>query len=330
LKLQVSVLFLAIFLSGCTDLGTADASSYVSPDGPYTITTALAVLTDGSRGWYDNGTWVPTREIPVKVCTPDLAYKGPFPLIMVSHGLWGDLNSVAYLAEDLAAHGYIVVSVQHHRSDGEYYIAYEDQPLVLTAAAADPATRLLRPQDISFVLDAIEDGTTGTDLLNTSRIDLTRIGMLGHSFGAWTTLSCLGQTFDSGTNAADPRIDCGVAYSPQGPGTLGLDATSWDGLTRPTFTMHGTEDIAPGTDDPAERRIPFDSMPATGAKYHATLTDATHADFGNIAAGFYHDWIKQMTMAFCDAHLRDNADARAWLEAATIERLTGYVSLERK
>jgi dienelactone hydrolase len=231
------------------------------------------------------------------------------------------------MAEELAAHGYIVVSVQHHRSDTDYL--NEHGLAALLAAASEEETRQLRPEDISFVLDEIEAGTTGAALLAPSRIDLTKIGIMGHSFGAWTTLSCLGQTFDGNTDMADDRFDCGVAYSPQGPGTLGLDAGSWNNLHKPTLTMHGTNDTSVGTPDAAERRIAYDSMPANGTKYHATLQDAEHDDFGN-NGGFYHGWIKQMTLAFFDAYLRDNAAALAWLQAGTIEDITAYVVLEHK
>jgi predicted dienelactone hydrolase len=320
-------------------MGTADVtlyarwtanspSPYSSPYGTYTCTTALATLVDATRGWNDHGTYVPTREVPIKVHAPDSTYPGPFPLIMVSHGLGGDVDSISYMAEDLATHGYIVVSVQHHGSDSAYLA--DGGPAALLASANQQATRLLRPQDMTFVLNAITAGTTGISLLDVGRINLSLVGGVGHSFGAWTTLSCLGQTFDGGTNASDSRFVCGVAYSPQGPGTLGLDASSWNALTKPAFTLAGTEDTAPGTKDPAERRIPFDSMPATGTKYHATLAGATHADFGGIENGFYHDWIQQMTMAFFDAFLRNDSNAKSWLSNETIEMLTSYVAMERK
>ncbi len=73
----------------------------------------------------------------------------------------------------------------------------------------------------------------------------------------------------------------------------------------------------------------FDNMPA-GNKYHATFLDAEHAAFGNIPDGFYHDWIKQMTIAFFDAYLLDDSSALSWLQSRDIERLSSYVTLETK
>lgn len=331
-KIYLSIVILSISFCTCVT-PTEDPQPYVSPGTLYAITTATTSLTDTTRGWHDGpqtpANYVATRDIPLKVYSPAASQPGPFPLVMVSHGLGGNGDiTIAYMAETLAEHGYVVVAVQHHRSDADYLNAHGS--VALLAAASEEETRLLRPGDITFILDRIEAGATGIALLDPARLDLTRIGMAGHSFGAWTTLSCLGQTFDGGTDMADPRIDCGVAYSPQGPGTLGLAVGSWDGLTKPTFTMHGTEDTAPGTNDPEERHIPFDSMPATGTKYHATLDGAQHEDFGNIQDGFYHDWIEQMTMAFFDANLKDESPALDWLNAGTIEDLTGYVHLEWK
>lgn len=305
---------------GC---GTTDPAAPAA----YPVAVERANLVDRSRGWDDGGTWVPTREVPVKVYAPDLSSAGPFPVLLMSHGLGGDADGTAYLGELMAARGYVVVSIQHHRSDAAYREAHGG--LALLAAAAEPATRLLRPQDLTFVLDAVSRGETGVALLARERVDLTRAGVLGHSFGAFTALAGLGATFDGGVDASDDRLRCGVAYSPQGPGTLGSDESSWDALELPTLTLAGTEDTSPGTLDPAERRIPFERMPATGSKYHATLVGATHADFGN-DGGPYHPWIEALTGAFFDACLREDATARAWLEAAKIEDVTSSVRLERK
>jgi pimeloyl-ACP methyl ester carboxylesterase len=58
---------------------------------------------------------------------------------------------------------------------------------------------VLRPADVSFVIDHI----LGTDGL----VDADRIGMAGHSFGGWTTLT---------TTARDRRIRAAVPLAPAG------------------------------------------------------------------------------------------------------------------
>jgi predicted dienelactone hydrolase len=275
---------------------------------------------------------VTPRAIPIKAYAPDISAIGPFPLILVSHGLGGDVNGTLYLAEYLCARGYIVVAVQHHGSDADYLAQNGTTGLMYSAAQAE--ARLMRPQDISFVLDRIIAGTTGVPLLDPARIDFGHVGIFGHSFGAFTSLSCLGATFDGGTNESDSRIDCALAMSPQGVGTLGSETGSWGGVTKPAFTMGGTNDTSPGTSDPADRRVAYDGMPANGTKYHATLLDAEHADFGNDQT-FYHDWICRMAAAFFDGYLKDDLSARTWLSEGQIEALsvvgaTTYVQLENK
>src|SRR3989442_11111416 len=60
---------------------------------------------------------------------------------------------------------------------------------------------VLRPADVSFAIDHL----LGTDGL----VDADRIGMAGHSFGGWTTLT---------TTARDRRIRAAVPLAPAGGG----------------------------------------------------------------------------------------------------------------
>jgi predicted dienelactone hydrolase len=334
MKAQWLSLVLICFLCSCGRGPGGDPTApgpYSSSVGPYGAVTESLVLTDASRGWDDNGTAKASREIPIKMYAPAASAAGSFPVVLVSHGLGGNADeSVAYMAADLAEHGYIVVSVQHHRSDSDYLAEVGNAKFML--AASEHQTRELRPADISFALDWLSDPAKTAGHIVDGRMDLSKVGALGHSFGAWTTLACLGQSFDGGSNMSDPRILCGVAYSPQGAGTLGVDADAWGGIAAPTLTMGGTLDTSPGTTDPADRRAAFDGMPSNGKKYHATLLDAEHSDFGNGSSdGFYHDWIEQMTLAFFDANLKGRAAAKAWLDSKDIEAVSSsYVTLESK
>ncbi|MFZ6876003.1 alpha/beta hydrolase family protein [Undibacterium sp. Di27W] len=99
------------------------------------------------------------------------------PLILLSHGTGGSAASMAWLAESLAAHGYIVAAVNHHGNTG-----YEDK------------TRLEgfvvwwdRPRDISILIDKLL-----ADPVFGNRIDAQRIAVAGFSIGGYTALASVG------------------------------------------------------------------------------------------------------------------------------------------
>lgn len=102
---------------------------------------------------------------------------GKFPLILISHGTGGSAASMAWLAEGLAANGYIVAAVNHHGNT-----AYEE------------STRLEgfvvwwdRPRDLSVLIDKLlGDPTWG------SKIDADRIAVAGFSIGGYTALASVG------------------------------------------------------------------------------------------------------------------------------------------
>jgi len=340
--LNIIVLFFFIVLS-CTDSGTTpqdpEPVMYKSTSGAYTYSTAEVEWKDGDRSWDLDGIQLPNREIPIKIYAPDENYSGTFPLILISHGMGGNCNeALAYLGEHLASHGYIAVSVQHHRSDSDYLalmlLRYgEEQGFTeFLLDAQEEETRALRPGDITFVLNTILNENANDNPLLAGRIDEESIAVMGHSFGAFTTLAMNGMVFD-GDTMADSRISCGIAFSPQGD-SAAIEPDGWENITNPLFTMTGTMDTSLETPDPVERREPYDGMPVTPGeirKYLMTFSDAEHADFGNENSdGFYHSWIKQLTIAFFDAYLLDDTTALNWLQRKEIEKITTYANLEMK
>lgn len=341
-NLIIIFLFFFIFLS-CTNSGTkpqtTDPVLYKSASGPYSYSTVEVKWKDRGRSWDLNGTLIPNREIPIKIYAPDEHYSGTFPLILISHGMGGNCNeALAYLGEHLASYGYIAISVQHHRSDSDYLalmlLRYgEEQGFTeFLLDAQEEETRALRPGDITFVLNTILNENANNNPLLAGRIDEESIAIMGHSFGAFTTLAMNGMVFD-GKNMADTRITCGIAFSPQGD-SAAVEPDGWESIHNPLFTVTGTIDTSLETPDPVERREPYDGMPIIPdeiRKYLMTFNDAEHADFGNENSdGFYHSWIKQLTIAFFDAYLLDDTTALNWLQSKEIHRITSYASLEMK
>lgn len=106
---------------------------------------------------------------------------GPFPLVVVSHGMYGNTFNQAWLGSQLSRRGYIVAMVNHPGT---------------STFLRDPedARRLWeRPVDLSRLISY---------LLETSpfrtRIDPDRIFAAGHSLGGMTVMMLAGARFDSG------------------------------------------------------------------------------------------------------------------------------------
>lgn len=108
---------------------------------------------------------------------PMAAAPARLPLVVVSHGTGGSAVTLAWLAETLASHGYIVAAVNHHGNT-----AAEDEPrLEGTLVWWD------RPRDLTVLIDKLtSDPRLGP------RIDTGRIGVAGFSLGGYAALASVG------------------------------------------------------------------------------------------------------------------------------------------
>src|SRR6266542_1909145 len=156
-----------------------------------------------------------SRDIPVRIYFPP--NDKPAPVVLFSHGLGGSRKGSKFLGERWAARGYLAVFVQHPGSDK---LVWKNAPPAERMDAVRKAASLenffLRVGDIRAVLDQLQAWNKSGPLAN--RMDLTRIGMSGHSFGAVTTQAVSGEMFlMSGTELTDPRIRAAVIMSPSTP-----------------------------------------------------------------------------------------------------------------
>jgi predicted dienelactone hydrolase len=254
-------------------------------------------------------------------------------VVLFSHGLGGSRRGSAYLGRHWAARGYVAVFVQHPGSDES---VWQDKPRserarAMVDAAALPASApnlLLRVRDVSATLDQFVAWHAAADHPLSGRLDLTRVGMSGHSFGAVTTQALSGQTFPMGLNLGDPRIQAALILSPSKP-ARGDAATAFARVTIPWLLMTGTDDVARiggrtlGAADVAARLAVFPALPP-GDKYEVVLAGANHFAFTDRADSGrdeernpnHHRVILALSTAFWDAHLRGDAAAKAWLHGA--------------
>lgn len=228
------------------------------------------------------------------------------------------------------------VHLQHHGSDAEVVKGQPPRRVapLLKAAVADPANAINRPLDVRFVLDRLEQVARDPAFVLHDRLDLGRIGLAGHSFGAYTVLAVVGQSVAGGAGPArtfgpDPRVKAAIAMSSQRPRRGDLDA-AYAPITIPIFHMTGTadasgrwapqgRDLGLGNAVPADRRVAFDHTRNAPALL-LTLAGGDHMVF----AGRSQDktvnnrelrrLILRASTAFWDAELKGDAAARRWLE----------------
>ncbi len=105
--------------------------------------------------------------------------EGVFPLVVVSHGMYGNTLNQAWLGSALARRGYIVAMVNH--------------PGTSTFLRDPDQTRQLwdRPIDLSRLISFLTEESVYKD-----RIDRERIYAAGHSLGGFTVMLLAGAEFE--------------------------------------------------------------------------------------------------------------------------------------
>lgn len=226
------------------------------------------------------------RSVPTSVYYPEEG--GNYPIVIVSHGTGGDRNGLISHVEELVRNGYVVIVPEHVGSNkarlwelmGEGYSIWD----AIKVMIGDKTEWVNRPKDISFVIDkAYEWNSSDPDLKG--KMDLSKIGVMGHSFGGYTVMVVLGALVNlSGemVGFADERIDAGLAISPPGPdGNPLLDhinnfftMDSWKNITKPV-SIHVEDDNLTEW-----RESLFDTLPE-GDRFFLLFRNATHFSFSD-------------------------------------------------
>ena len=278
------------------------------------------------------------------------------PLIVISHGLGGELTTFAYLARHLASHGFAVAVPEHPGSSATQIEA------LLTGFdnnVTPPQELLDRPLDIIFLLDRLEEDYG-------DRIDTNNVGMVGQSFGAYTTLALSGAELnwstlttecdniqnswnlslliqclawqipeaDTAINLKDERIKSAIAINPLTSSIFGQESLSK--INIPLTIVSGSSD--PVTPALPEQLTPFTWL-TTKHKYLVLLKGGTHFSTLNESAGsipvpataigpdpkIAQDYIKQLSLAFFGTYIQHKPRYAAYLNSEY-----GYVISKRK
>ena len=202
-----------------------------------------------------------------------------YPVLLFSHGWGGFRAQNTHQAEQLASHGYIIAAIDHTYDaaatvfpDGrvalhnDAILSAATSPVELQAAAAQLVKQ--RVGDLAFVLDqlALLDAADPGGRF-TGRLDLSRVGVFGHSMGGGTTIEFC---------AHDTRCQAALTMDAYLPPVSGDVYTT--GLQQPWLAMFSERWPT------AENNRLFDQLfHAPGrAAYEVRIAGTAHYDFSDI------------------------------------------------
>lgn len=284
------------------------------------------------------------RVIPVKLYLPEPPRNTPSPILIFSHGLGGSRDAAEYLGRYLAQKGYICVHLQHPGSDTEVarnaLRSGVGKVRSTLGTAATGENLVLRVDDVKFAIDELQRrNKSDAELKN--KLDLSKVAVAGHSFGAGTALAICGQNYGrlaQGGSMMDPRVKAGIYLS--APVNLrGRSLEQVYGQVRvPGLLMTGTEDSSPIGETPAsERRKPYDGI-AAPHQYLVIFKGGDHSIFGGRSFRpvkpddeSFHNSINKVCGEFLDAYLLNDKTAQSWLDdGAAAKFLAVNAEFERK
>lgn len=190
--------------------------------------------TDGVLNAHGNAVWESIKVIPD--AQPAAGQK---PLLVLSHGMFGNARNQAWLAADLTARGYVVAAIDHPGTS-----TFQRDP--------DHRRELWeRPHDISRTIDSVMSSPEIGKM-----IDPNRIFMAGHSLGGFTAVALAGGRYDpervDADCAANPSaLICGifddwdVAKTPEDREHMAADLSDPRIVGFAVFDLGGTQTFSP-------------------------------------------------------------------------------------
>jgi predicted dienelactone hydrolase len=210
--------------------------------------------------------------------TPVLAADAPYPVLLFSHGLDGIRAQNMVMVRDLVSNGFVVAAIDHTYANAltvfpDGRVVFYD-PGVLSGDGEPPHTSNtlvgVWADDIGFVLDELAGWNEERGGAFDGRLDLSRIGVFGHSTGGGAAVEFCGR---------DERCQAGVGLDAWVVPVSGEIVAA--GLAQPFLFLRAAEwefDDAAQNDAIAESL--FASLPGTG--YLATVDGAAHFDFTDL------------------------------------------------
>ena len=268
------------------------------------------------------------RVVPYKIYYPDDHGLEKMPVIIWSHGFGGNRDGASFISRFLAEQGYILVHLTHIGTDSSLWEGKEGHPWdVMKEVKISRETTLNRMYDVPFVLDELEKIKTENEDFG-KFMDLSKIGMSGHSFGAMTTQVMAGMMFPDHdnelVNMRDERITSGILYSPTPIDHLTdhAHADVYGPIDIPLFHMTGTDDSSPLGGFDYDHRLIIHEHANHPEQYLQVIPDGDHMVYngtrGKLAFNpnreAHEELVKHSAFTFWNAYLKDDENAKNWLE----------------
>lgn len=225
---------------------------------------------------------------------------GPLPLLLFSHGSCGFERQSIFLVRRLATWGFIVAAPPHPGNTTSDFLT-----CMTPAALADSFAN--RPADIVAVLDRLLEENDNPDSFWFGRIDPSRVGVLGHSFGGLTTLRVL---------ARDRRFVAGLALAP----VVRTIQDEVREITQPTMIQVGMLDSLL-----ADARLGFQLL--AGPRALVEIDRMTHSPFSDfclectpqsLTAAEAHLYVLRFALPFLFLHVASNDAFAAFLDPGSV------------
>ena len=243
------------------------------------------------------------KDLTLRITYPEA--NGPFPVILLAHAVRRNREDFKPLAELWAASGYVVLQADH-ADTGRMGQDWRD-----------------RARDMSLMIDSLAEIESKAPGL-ASKMDATRIGVSGHLIGAYAACALAGMKgagFGPGNETADfmdPRVDAVLLLGPHGRGQE-LNEKSWEEIHKPMLVAVGSRMLSRRTSNPAEWRTEPYCFAQPGDKYLLWI-EGMDGGYAGLCAGDKIDpapagFLREVTTAFWDAHLKGDTQAHQRLQA---------------
>ncbi|MFP4133046.1 MAG: alpha/beta hydrolase [Halothece sp.] len=300
----------------------------------------------------ENSRFTSEREILARLYQPQTSQ--PPPLIMISHGLGSDRDTYAYLAENLASHGFAVATIEH---PGSNVRQLQSLMMGLENEVSPPEELINRPLDVKFLLDYLEQNYP-------NQIDTNNVGIIGQSYGGYTSLAVAGANINYSAVTGrcdnqqtttvlnfslllqcqltrlpkqnydfyDPRIKAVFAMNPFTSTIFGTEGM--ESIEIPILLLAGSDDTV--TPALTEQIQPFTWLDSPN-RYLVLLKEGTH--FSSIPVAeeeaipvpkdaigpnpeIAQDYIRALTTAFFKTHLAQKKEYQRYLSPNYTQEIT--------